>query len=180
MAVELLRKMHAIVGEDGEKVKKIGAAPAVAKQYDFRVLRHQGVAHGVSYQRNQRELTTLCVVLDHMALGRYKQAADVVAARLKSVEAGARDGHFHQSVFLELIPVNPEGLTTADEKLLVKNETLLNQKSPPAHEHDWSGHGKGGKSTPSFSWTPSGKGKSKKDGGKGKKGNKGKKGDKKG
>ena len=102
----------------------------------------------MSNQRTQRELTTLCVVLDHMALGRYKQAADVVAARLKSVEAGARGGHFHQSVFLELVPVNPEGLTTADEKLLVKNEILLNQKSSHAHASEWMGHGKGGNSNP--------------------------------
>ena len=105
-------------------------------------------------------------------------AADVVAARLKSVEAGARGGHFHQSVFLELVPVNPEGLTTIDEKLLVKNETLLNQKSSSPHASEWTGHGKGGNSNSSYSWTPSGNGKSKKGGGKGKKGNKGKKGDK--
>ena len=169
--------MQAIVGQDGEKVKKIGA-PAVAKQYDLRVLRQQGNAQGTSYQRNQRELTTLCVVLDHMALGRYKQAADVVAAMLKSVEAGARGGHFYQSAFLELVPVNPDGLTTVDEKLLVKNEMLLNQKSSPAQASDWTGHGKGGNSNSSHSWIPSGNGKSKKGGGKGKKGNKGKKGDK--
>ena len=164
VALELLRKTHAIVGQDGEKVKKIGAAPAVAKQYDLRVLRQHGNAQGKSYFRNQRELTTLCVILDHMALGRYKQAADVVAARLKSVEAGVRDGHFHESTYLELVPVNPEGLTTVDEKLLVKNETLLNRQTPSPHAAEWTGHGKGGSSNSSHSWIPSGNGKSKKGG----------------
>ena len=178
VAVELFRKMHAIVGQDGEKVKKIGSAPAVAKQYDLRVLKAQGAALGVPFQRNQRELTTLCVVLDHMALGRYKQAADVVAARLKSMEAGARDGQFYQSSFLEPVPVNPETLVTADEQLLMKNESLLNQKSSPSQSTEWTGHGKGGGSNASYRWNPSGNGKNRKGGGKGNKGNKGKKGDK--
>ena len=179
VALELLRKMHAIVGQDGEKVKKIGSAPAVAKQYDLRVLRAEGKARGQSYLRNQRELTTLCVVLDHMALGRYKQAADVVAARLKSVESGTKDGHFHQSSFLELVPVNPEGLTTVDENLLVRNEAHLNPPPPRVYDADWTGQAKG-KGYPQSSWIPSGNGKGKKEGGKGKKGSKGKKGDKKG
>ena len=118
-ALQLLRKMKNVIGEDGEKVDKSGAAPAVAKQFDLRILKHQAGPNGHNV-RNQREMTTLCVALDHLALGRYRQGADVLAARLKSIEAGGRDGHFHQSQFLELIPVNPEGLTTVDEKLLVK------------------------------------------------------------
>ena len=99
VAVELLRKMQAVVGQDGEKVKKIGSAPAVAKQYDLRVMKIQGQAPGSQYHKHQREITTLCVMLDHMALGRYKQAADVMAARLKSVEAGSRTADFTNPTF---------------------------------------------------------------------------------
>ena len=176
VAVELLRKMQAVVGQDGEQVKKIGSAPAVAKQYDLRVLKAQGPFPSGPQQRNQRELTTLCVMLDHMALGRYKQAADVMAARLKSIESGIRDNQFHLSCFLELVPVNPETLVTADEQLLMKNEGMLNQKSVPARSYEWTGSGKGSGSNARYRWNPKGNGKNKKGDGKGKKGKKGKKG----
>ena len=180
VALQLLRKMKSVVGEDGEQVKKTGAAPAVAKQFDLRVLKHQMGPSGVPVYRNQRELSTLCVILDHLALGRYRQAADVAAARLKSVEGANRGGHFHQSSFLELIPVNTEGLTTVDEKVLVRNESLLNQKSSPSSGDGWQSYGKGDKSHQPYSWIPQGKGKGKKEGDKGKKGAKGKKGEGKG
>ena len=170
--------MHAIVGQDGEKVKKIGSAPAVAKQYDLRVLKAQRPAASAN-QRHHREMTTLCVILDHMALGRYKQAADVVAAKLKSIEAGVQDGQYVQAAYLELIPVNPDGLTTADEQLLIQNETRLNLKSSHTSDADWTGHGKGHNNNPSYAWIPAGNGKGKKGGGKGKEGGAGKKGDKK-
>ena len=152
-------------------------APAVAKQFDLRILKHQAGPNGHNV-RNQREMTTLCVALDHLALGRYRQGADVLAARLKSIEAGNRDGHFHKSQLLELIPVNPEGLTTVGEKLLVKNESNLNQNNWPSFGESWSSYGKGEKDSSSHKWIPQGKGKGKKDGEKGKKGAKGKKGDK--
>ena len=179
VALELLRKMQAVVGQDGEKVKKIGSAPAVAKQYDLRVLKAQSGAVTGAASRNQRELTTLCVILDHMALGRYKAAADVVAARLKSVEAGARTGNYEESSFLELVPVNPETLVTVDEQLLIKNESMLSPKRSSPHASTWMGHGKGNGNNSSYRWNPSGGGKNKKGGGKGKKNGKGKKGDKK-
>ena len=116
VALQLLRKMKSVVGEDGEQVKKTGAAPAVAKQFDLRVIKHQLGPQGTPNPRNQREMSTLCVILDHLALGRYRQAADVAAARLKSVEGATREGNFNQSSFLELIPVNTEGLTTVTKR----------------------------------------------------------------
>ena len=161
-------------------MQKTTVAPAVAKQFDLRVLKHQSGPNGINV-RNQREMTTLCVLLDHLALGRYRQAADIAAARLKSVECANRDGHFQNAQFLELIAVNPEGLTTADEKLLVKNESLLSQKSWPSSGDGWPSSGKGNKGGAPYSWIPNPKGnKGKKDGGKGKKGAKGKKGESRG
>ena len=177
VALKLLQTMKGVVGEDGEKVTKSGTAPAVAKQFDLRVLKHQTNQHGRIDHRNQREMKNLCVILDHLALGRYRQAADVVAARLKSVEGANRDGDFHLSSFLELVPVNTEGLTTVDEKVLVRNESLLSQKSTISSGEGWQSYGKGDKVRQPYSWIPSGKGKGKKEGGKGKKGAKGKKGE---
>ena len=179
VAIELLRKMQAHVGQDGEKVKKIGAAPAMAKQYDLRVLRPLALLQGGTNPRNQREMTTLCVVLDHLALGRYREAADVVAGRLKSVETGVREGNFQNASFLELVPVNPEGLTTIDEKHMMRNEAMMSQKGMPSSDDGWQNSGKG-KSKAPYEWIPGGKGNGKKGDGKGKKGAKGKKGDKKG
>ena len=179
VAIELLRKMQAQVGQDGEKVKKIGTAPAVAKQYDLRVLRPLALLQGGTNPRNQREMTTLCVVLDHLALGRYREAADVVAGRLKSVETGVREGNFQNASFLELVPVNPEGLTTIDEKHMMRNEAMMSQKGTPSLDDGWQNSGKGKSKVP-YQWNPAGQGNGKKGDGKGKKGAKGKKGDKKG
>ena len=173
VAKRLLWKMHELVGDDGEVVSKKGAPPAVAKQFDLRILKHQKTPNGVNH-RNQREMTTLCVALDHLALGRYEQAADVIASRLKAVETANKDGHFHTAQFLEAIPVNVEGLTTADEKMVAKRETQQSQTSSNSDNAWWqSGKGK----TSNYTWIPSkDKGTKGKDKGKEKGKGKGKKG----
>ena len=175
-ALDLLRRMKKQVGEDGEKLEKTTSAPAVAKQYDHRVLKHIVGPNGYNV-RNQREMTTLCVMLDHLALGRYQRAADVAAARLKSVERANREGHFGHAQFLELIEVNPEGLTSVDENLLVRNEATQNQKSWPSSDGGWQSSGWGSNSDYQWITQPQGKGKG---ADKGKKGEKGKKGGQKG
>ena len=180
IAHQLLRKMKAVVAQDGEGVQESAEAPAVAKQFDLRYLKVQPGPKGDFVHRNQRELTTLCVVLDHLALGRNRQAADVVAARLKSVETANREGDFSQASFLELVAVNPEGLTTVDEKLLIRNESHQSQKKPHSFVGGWQNYGGEERSSHPYSWIPKGKGKGKKGDGKGKKGAKGKKGDGKG
>ena len=47
--------------------------------------------------RNNREIATLAVALDHLALGRTAFAADVLTMRLKSVEMASRDGHWDRA-----------------------------------------------------------------------------------
>ena len=96
-------------------------------------------------------------MLDHLVLGRYKKAADVVAARLKSVEAANREGNFANGQFLELIPVNTEGLTTADEKQGLRNEALMNKPTWKGSGGDWSQSGKGNYGN--CQWIPEQKGK---------------------
>ena len=158
-SLNLLLKMKSVVGEDGEKLVKSKSAPAVAKQYDLRILKHIQSPNGMN-QRNQREMSTLCVILDHLALGRHQQASDVAAARLKAVECANREGHFHNAQFLELLPVNVEGLTTADEKQLVQNEAQLNQKSWNSSGDAWWSSGKASKGE-SYNWIPNVKAKGK-------------------
>ena len=177
-AKKMLWRMHELVGDDGEQVVKKGAPPACAKQFDLRILKHQHGPNGANH-RNQREMSTLCVVLDHLVLGRYEKAADVVAARLKAVETANKEGNFHRAQFLEALPVNVEGLTTSDEKQVAKNE-VIREKA------EWNSGNSGdawwtsGKGKPTaYQWVPNkGKGKEKKgkEKGKGKKGDKGKTG----
>ena len=148
--------MHNVVGQEGEKKEQGARASACAKQYDLRVMKLQPGPHGYN-QRNQRELSTLSVIMDHLALGRHKQAADVTAARLKAVEMSNREGHFQNAQYLELLPVNTEGLTTADEKHMVRNEVLLNKKEWASSETGWPKSGKG--KPENYTWQPQGKGK---------------------
>ena len=176
-AIDLLRRMKKQVGEDGEKLEKTNTAPAVAKQYDHRVLKHLAGPKGYNV-RNQREMTTLCVMLDHLALGRYQRASDVAAARLKSVERANREGHFGNAQFLELVEVNPEGLTSVDEKLLVRNESTQSQKGWSSSDGGWQNSDWGNEGS-NYQWLANQQGKGK-GSDKGKKGDMGKKGGKKG
>ena len=73
--------------------------PAVAKGYYLRVLRPSS---GGSL-RNQREMHTLCVALDHLGQGRPSFAADLLTRRLMAVEMANRDGNWDRAQFLELI-----------------------------------------------------------------------------
>ena len=116
-ARNLLQHMENQVGRDGENMEQGNSLPAAAKAYDLRVLKIQpGANH---HLRNHREITTLCVVLDHLAQGRVNQAADCVASRLKAVEQTSNDGNWENSRYLELLPADIEGLTTKDEKQMV-------------------------------------------------------------
>ena len=110
-----------------------------------------------------------------MALGRYEKTTDVLTARLKAVETANKDGNFHRAQFLEALPVNVEGLTTADEKQVAKNEVIM-QKADWTSNIDWWQSGKG--KPAAYTRVPDkGKGKGEK---KGKDKRKGKKGEEKG
>ena len=116
-ARNLLQHMQNQVGTDGERSEQGNSIPAAAKAYDLRVLKIQsGAKHHV---RNHREMTTLCVVLDHLAQGRVNQVASCVASRLKAVEQTANEGNWENALHLELLPAETEGLTTKGEQLMV-------------------------------------------------------------
>ena len=169
--------MHETIGQDGEVVDKTGSPPAVAKQFDLRILRHMVGPHGPN-ARNQKELTILSVVLDHLVLGRYERAADVIAAGLTAVECAHREGSFANAQHLELIPVNVEGLTSADDKEIVRQEQQWSKADWNSSNANWQASGKG--KPEKYNWISKGQGKwekgkkGEKGKGKGKKGSKGK------
>ena len=115
-AAHILQQMEDTVGRDGDRGKwKPTDCPASAKAYYIRYLKHENT-HQV---RNHREMRTLCTVLDHLARDRPREAADVIAHRLKAVEMASRDNGWSQANFVELIPAVAETLTTRDELLVV-------------------------------------------------------------
>ena len=96
-----------------------------------------------------------------------------VAPLSPRVEAANRDGHFAKAQCLELVPVHLDGLTTADEQQMQKNEAQLNHPSWNSSGDGWGDSGKGQKPG-NYPWVPKNKGKGKKGKDEGKKGDKGK------
>ena len=124
LAAAQLQSMQDKVGE-GEAAWDVTDTPASAKSYYLRVLK-MGAAQGS--MRNLREMTTLCTILDHLALGRTRQAADTVAQRLKAVEMASADGHWERAQHLELAPPDQTPLTSKSEEYLVAQELKLKAK----------------------------------------------------
>jgi hypothetical protein len=146
-------------------------APASAKSYFLQVLGPRSQSAGT---RNLREMSTLSTILDHLALGRVGQAADVATQRLKSVEMAHKDGHWNRSVFLELVPEESATLVSRDEHHLMQKESELHTKQfpKPTYKPDYQNFDKGkGKAKGQAVWVPN---KNNKDKGKGKNNFKGK------
>ena len=137
-----------------------------------------GTAQGS--MRNLREVTTLCAILDHFALGRTRQAADTVAQRFKAVEMACADGYWERAQHLELAPPDSTPLTSKSGAYLVAQELKLKAKvdestiAVNSSASSWKGHSKdkgaskGNRywsnqwSYPWGSWTPPWKGKGQK------------------
>ena len=102
--------------------------------------------------RNIREMHTLAVVLDHLALGRTRAAADVCAQRLKALEMAVTTGTWEKAQYIEL--VEPEGATLVDkeEEFIATREVELQRRL----------HGPGGSANYDSVWRQEdGKGKGK-------------------
>jgi hypothetical protein len=144
LAASQLQQMQDRVG-DGEGAWSKDDTPASAKAYYLRVL-STGVAKGSL--RNLREMSTLCVVLDHLALGRTRQAADTAAQRLKAVEMACADGHWERAQHLELVPADQTPLTSKTEEFMVAQELKLKAKvaetthAVGSSSGSWKGSGK--------------------------------------
>ena len=143
LAAAQLQSMQDKVGE-GEAAWDVTDTPASAKNYYLRVLK-MGAQGSM---RNLREMTTLCTILDHLALGRTRQAADTVAQRLKAVEMACADGHLERAQHLELVPPDSTPLTSKSEEYLVAQELKLKAKVDEStlagntSTSSWKGQGK--------------------------------------
>ena len=171
LAATALQKMENRVGRDGEAAAwEAMATPASAKSYFLRVLKLDPVHN----RRNLREMYTVATALDHLALGRHRQAADLLTQRLKALELASSSGNWERAQFLELLEQDTAPLVDNAEAMMVCKEAdflrKLN-KSANSFNNDWSKPNAGWK--PNAEWSTSkgkGKGKSKGKGkGKGKK-----------
>ena len=142
LAAQTLKRMEDSVGRDGEATHwGKSDTPASAKSYYLRVLRP--ATEKVSL-RNLREMHTMAVVLDHLALGRSKAAADVAAQRLKALELASTTGSWDKAQYLELVPQEGATLVNKEEEYLATKETELYQRLHGPHrgkgkpsEHGW-------------------------------------------
>ena len=172
LAAKLLQRMADRVGRDGEVTAwDRMSMPAVAKSYHLRMLM---VTHPTMGLRNSRELHTLSVVLDYLATGQHRKAADVVAQRLKAVEQSVVDSGWERAQFLELLEApNATMIDKSEEMLLAKEQEIrarIRGKGNPYSNAYWPALDGGGKGAP----FGKGKGKSKDKGKKGKDNPKGK------
>ena len=78
--------------------------------------------------RTQRELRTLCSVLDLLAGQTPEMAADIVAQRIKAVELAMTDGDWNRAQHLELIAPEGASLIEKDEAWMLTKEAEVDLK----------------------------------------------------
>ena len=101
LAQKGLQAMQNVIGREGEELEPSRrAAPPCAKAYFLRLLEPKCAKGGV---RNLREIETLCHILDHLAMGRFCEAMDVVFQRLTALEKATTDQGWNEAKFLELV-----------------------------------------------------------------------------
>ena len=127
LAARLLQRMEDRVGRDGEAAMwDKEAAPASARSYYLRVLLTK---YTDMKQRNSREMFTLSVLLDHLARGRTRRAADLAAQRLKAIERSMRDkGSWEAAQYLELLPTEGDSMMEKEEELVIARERELQRR----------------------------------------------------
>eukprot|EP00434_Breviolum_minutum_P014220 symbB.v1.2.012539.t1/scaffold819.1/size162441/10 len=128
LASRMLVKMElaTVRGVGGPNRKESSLTPPVAMNHLLTVLIPSlGEKAGL---RTVRELKTLGVILDHLAVNQFAKAADVVSQRIKALERATHEKHWGAAQFLELLP--PEGtmLLDRDEEMFLAREYLLDQK----------------------------------------------------
>ena len=101
--------------------------PACAKAYLLRVLfpQHQ---HAAYQTRNLVEANVIAHCLDHLAQGRYNQAADILARRFTSIEANMTGIPWEKARFLEIVDMDDNSLIGRTERALVAHESAVEAK----------------------------------------------------
>ena len=125
LAARALQVMEDAVGREVDRAEwKASDMPPAAEAFYLRVLSQDPDAN----VRSQREMQTLCRVLDLLAKGKTGEAADVVAMRLKAVEMASKDGNWTRAEHLELVPKLGAKLTTTAEEEAIRKEVLMAAK----------------------------------------------------
>ncbi len=163
------------VGGDGEGREWANTdLPAVAKSYYLSYISLKSANAG---QRNLSEMTTLCSIMDHLALGRYAQAADVVTQRLKAVEMASQDGDWRRASYIELVPEEGASLVSKAEEQVVQKEleSKRSLEGSSSYRGNSQKYGKGNdyQANHNHNWVPNKGKKGGKNGNKGKKQGKG-------
>ena len=144
LANRMLQRMQGRVIDEGEATRmmaKLGP-PVVGKQYYAKVLKGK-----LTNKRNAQEAKTLLTILDHVTARRYNEAADVLAQRIKAIEAAQEAGGWESARFLELVDDDEDWLMEKEEQAMVAQErrfesTLRDQHVPTGGGHaslSWKG-----------------------------------------
>ena len=128
LASRMLLKMQqegarGAVGADPEQV---GLTPPAAVHYLLTVMVPK-LGNQLN-MRSLREMRTICTALDHLALHRPAQAADLLTQRLKALEKATIEAHWGSAQFLELLSPESAGLLERDEEVYTNREYLLEMK----------------------------------------------------
>ena len=123
------------------------STPAADKSYYLRVLK----VNTNTSVRNMREMHTIAVVLDHVALGRYRSAADVLMQRFKAVEMASTTGSWEMAQYLELLETEVATLVSKDEETRIHG-----RKEQDNYDNDFSNsgqHNKGKARQTNYDWS---------------------------
>ena len=151
MAAKCLQNMQDTVGREGEAVAwGADEMPPSTKAYYVAILAKEFEKPGGL--RSQREAHSLCVILDHLAQGRVRAAADTAAMRLMAVELANRKD-WEEAQHLELVPPEGSRLVSKDLQYMAKREAdfdrRLQSRAGFTSKGGWQTYGDGkGKSDP--------------------------------
>ncbi|CAE7762207.1 unnamed protein product [Symbiodinium sp. CCMP2592] len=143
LSARLLQKMRMLLARDGGALNfaaREDPAPPVATSYLLTIMVPEYRAKvGV---RLLRELKTLCKALDLVVEGEARRAADLLAQRVKAIEASLAGDHWLKAQFLELVPREGSLLMETDEAVMAARQLALETKVKEAGQRNW-GRGKG-------------------------------------
>ena len=127
MAARALQRMQDATGRDGEAQDwDKDDCPPAAKAYYLAVLKDELSSQNGGL-RSQREAHTMCVILDHLAQGRPRAAADTAAMRLFALELAARKS-WEEAQHLEIVPPEGSHLVTKDLQHMAAKEAAFDRK----------------------------------------------------
>eukprot|EP00438_Fugacium_kawagutii_P001021 Skav205829 [mRNA] locus=scaffold160:57004:58638:- [translate_table: standard] len=131
LASRMMQKMASMTNRTGAPSRSVLAAqntstPSVAVQY-YQTLLFPQHKEKLSV-RVQREIRTLAQVLDHLGVGEVERSADLVSQRLKAIELSVQDQGWHRAQYVELIPLESDGLADIEEVRTASREQLLESK----------------------------------------------------